>query len=108
MLESGKKVVCILGGLLFCVGTQAITDDSANPYQGIVERNVFGLKPPTPQATIDTKKPDLPPIILTGITTILGNKRVLMNVQSPGKPVQSFILTEGQRDGDIEVLEIDE
>ena len=108
MSNSGKNALCILSSLLLCGGAQAITDDSANPYQGIVDRNVFGLKPPTPQAKIEDKKTDLPPIILTGITTILGNKRVLMNVQPPGKPVQSFILTEGQRDGEIEVLEIDE
>jgi hypothetical protein len=31
-----------------------------------------------------------------------------MNLQPPGKPIQSFILAQGQRDGEIEVLEIDE
>src|SRR6185436_5810795 len=65
-------------------------------------------KPPPIKAPVEEKKKDLPPITLTGITTILGNNRVLMNVQVPGKAPQSFILTEGQRDGDIEVLEIDE
>ena len=51
--------------------------------------------------------------MLTGITTILGNKRALLKVQFPPKPPQpakeqSYILTEGQRDGSIEVLEINE
>src|SRR5205823_4883306 len=50
----------------------------------------------------------MPRITLTGITTILGNKRALMTVQLPGKPTQSFALAEGERSGGIEVLEINE
>jgi len=108
MADSGKRVICILSTIILCAEARAITDDSANPYNGIVERNVFGLKPPTPPPPVDTKKTDLSPITLTGVTTILSSKRALFNLQTPGKPVQSFILAEGQRDGDIEVLEIDE
>ena len=56
----------------------------------------------------------MPKITLTGITTILGNKRALMKVApSVAKPGQaskeeSLILTEGQREGEVEVLQIDE
>jgi len=88
-------------------------DSPANPYQGIVDRNLFNLKA-LPGPGDNLPPPDPPPkIILTGITTILGDKRVLFKVQAPAKPPQpakeeSYILTEGQRDGDIEVLEIDE
>jgi hypothetical protein len=51
--------------------------------------------------------------MLTGITTILGNKRALLKVQFPSKPPQpakeqSCILSEGQRDGAIKVLQINE
>jgi hypothetical protein len=109
MFESLKKVVFGLSSMALCATASAIVNESANPYQGIVDRNVFGLKPPPP--ITDTKTPpvkDPPPITLTGMTTILSTKRVLLNVQSPGKAIQSFILAEGQRDGDIEVLEIDE
>jgi hypothetical protein len=94
------------------VSSQAITD---TPYQAIVDRNVFALKPPPPPPTNnpDANKPPPPPITLTGITTILGSKRAFMSVNMPAKPpepakVQSYMLMEGQRDGDIEVLEIDE
>jgi hypothetical protein len=50
---------------------------------------------------------------LTGITTILGNKLVLMKVSIPAKPPEparelSFTLTEGQREGEIEVVSIDD
>jgi len=106
--DSAKILGCILSTFILCTAAVAVGADSENPYQGIVDRNVFGLKPPTPPGKPEEKKVDLPPITLTGITTILGNKRALMNVQSPGKPLQSFILAEGQRDGDLEVLEIDE
>src|SRR5262245_12425017 len=109
MLESLKKAAFGLSSIALCATASAIVNESANPYQGIVDRNVFGLKPPPPIS--DTTTPpvkDPPPITLTGMTTILSTKRVLLNVQSPGKPVQSFILAAGQREGDIEVLEIDE
>src|SRR6266581_614168 len=114
MSDTGKVVVCILSSLSLCSGAKAIVaDTSANPYQGIVDRNVFGLKPPTP-ITKDTTKDTPPPpkITLTGITTIFHDKRALMNVAMPAKPSepaknQSFILAEHQREGDIEVLEID-
>ena len=113
MSGRGKTVLWILNCVLFCAGSKGAAADSANPYQGIVDRNVFGLKPPPPPVKPEDKKVDAPKITLTGITTILGNKRVLMNVAMPAKPPepakqQSFILAEGQRESEIEVLEIDE
>jgi len=106
------SVICCLTLLFVCVNARAIAD---NPYQAIVDRNVFALKPPPPPVKVDPEanKPPPPPITLTGITTILGSKRVFLSVNMPPKPpeqgkVQSFMLSEGQRDGDIEVLEIDE
>jgi hypothetical protein len=100
--------------LVMVTGIQAVAADSAgNPYQGIVDRNVFGLKPPPPPPDVTPPKPPAVKITLTGITTILGNKRALMKAPvsgaKPGAPTeQSYILAEGQRDGDIEVLQIDE
>ena len=114
MSESQKTVVCVLTSLMLCAGAKAIgADSAANPYQGIVDRNVFGLKPPPPPPRPEDNKPPAPKITLNGITTILGNKRALMSVQMPARPPepakpQSFFLAEGQRDGDIEVLEINE
>ena len=79
-----------------------------------MERNVFGLKPPPPPPDPEANKPPPPKITLQGITTFGGIKRALFKVQMPPKPgdpakgEQSFILAEGQRDGDIEVLEIND
>src|SRR5262249_14417027 len=107
-------MLCALSGLLLFAGTQGIFADSANPYQGIVDRNVFNLKPPTPQQkTGPDEKPPAPKVTLTGITTIFGRPRALMSIQMPARPPepskpQTFILQPGQKDGDVEVLEINE
>jgi hypothetical protein len=118
MIQAGKAVGLALGGLLFCEGAFAITPDSgagtnATPYQSIVDRNVFGLKPPPPPP--EAPPPAKPPvsITLTGITSLGGTKRAFMSLTAPPKPgapavPQSYMLAEGQRDGDIEVVSIDE
>lgn len=85
---------------------------SDNPYGAIVERNIFDLHDPPPPAVDDKKDKGPPPNIkLTGITTIFGAKQALFILNKPGaagKPpsTQSLILSEGQRSGDLEVLEI--
>jgi hypothetical protein len=113
--ESRVIIGSIVAGLMLCAPARGIVADSANPYQGIVDRNVFGLKPPPPPATNTAviKKVDPPKVEIAGITTILGKKHALLNVEMPAKPPnpakrQSFILAEGEREGEIEVLEINE
>jgi hypothetical protein len=117
MKHSGTMLVWMAGSLALCIGAKAVTSENTeNPYQSIVDRNVFSLKPaPTPVDPAEANKPQTLKITLTGITTILGNKRVLMKTAPPpGKPgeapktEQSYILTEGQREGDIEVIEIND
>jgi hypothetical protein len=110
---SRLTVAWVLGGiLLWCLVAGASPTAAGNPYHQIVERNAFGLRPPQPPRVEPPPAP-LPKIVLTGITTILGNKRVLLRIQSPAQPskpakVESCVLSEGQRDGVIEVLEINE
>jgi hypothetical protein len=121
MTHAGKMLVGILGGLALCTGAlQGLDADEPadspspdGPYQGIVDRNVFGLKPPPPPADPESTKPPLPKIYLTGITTF-GGKRAFLKA-TPEKPKageagkeQSYMLAEGQRDGDLEMLQIDE
>src|SRR5438552_18774603 len=92
--------------VLFFANANAITIDASNPYRGIVDRNVFGLKdpPPPPPPNPDANKPPAPPITLTGISTVLGTKRAFMTLQLPAMPPErtkmaSLMLSEGQRDG---------
>src|SRR5258706_2375997 len=121
MKRGAKKFVCLAVGLALAMGAKAAvndnTADASNPFSAIVERNVFALKDPPPPPPLEVKTNTPPPNIrLTGITTIFGtsNKRALFMVQEiaiPGKPAgkeESYILTEGQRQGAIAVLEIDE
>lgn len=97
-------------------GSFAVTpDDGGNPYEAIVGRNVFSLKPPPPPPNPeDLIKKDPPPKIrLQGLTTILGRRQVLFKSQTPAKPGQpakdeSYVLSEGERQGEIEVVAIDE
>jgi hypothetical protein len=114
MTNSAKLLLCALSALVFWMGTHAIATETSggNPYQAIVDRNVFGLKPPAPPPNPEANKPPPPKITLTGIYTMGGTKRVLMKVQMPAKPPEPakevpLTLSEGQREGDVEVLEID-
>ena len=104
-----------MAGLLLASELMAITPDpQANHYQSISERNAFGLKPPPSVEPPAPPAPQLPKLILTGITTILGDKRALLKALSlathPGQAAkeESMILAEGQRQGSLEVLNIDE
>src|SRR5437016_10139298 len=100
---------------LLCTTALAIPPNSADEYQKIPERNVFGLTEPPEQVQQTAVEPPaaLPKVFLTGITTIFGNKMALFSVQFPakaGQPAreQSLTLAEGQGDEGIEVLSVDE
>ena len=89
----------------------AVTAD--NPYGTIIARNVFGLLPP-PTNPPDQKPPD-PPVKITpnGIMNIFGQWQVLFKTTGgakPGQPAkdQSYMLSEGQQEDDIEVVKIDQ
>jgi hypothetical protein len=106
------RVYPCLSVVVFLFAATAIAG-TENPYQGIVDRNVFGLRPPPPPPSNEPPKPPIPAINLQGITTILGKKMAFMTIQLPpkgGEPAKptSFMLSEGERDGDIEVVSIDE
>src|SRR4051794_36404005 len=111
-----KTTFCLFGCVALTASVRGIVQEATdgNPYHAIVERNVFDLKAPAPPAPTSTVTNTPPPNVkLTGLTTILGNKRALFMVQEApvgGKPQkeESYILTEGQRQGALEVLEINE
>src|SRR5262249_48831026 len=113
MRGQGKYIVGALAMVAFCPGTNVLgAAASADYYQQIPARNLFGLHE---QVVVvkDQPPPALPKIVLSGITT-MGRKLVFLKVQpvqGPGqqaKGEESLMLTEGQREGDIEILEIDE
>ncbi len=117
MRNISRAVLAGIAAAFICVEAGAIVPEhNSRTFDSIPNRNVFGLKPP-PQNTISNTPPVVPKLILQGITTILGNKRVLLKEEPPAQPGAkpaapgkelSMILTEGQREGSVEVLEIDE
>ena len=112
MKRLGKLAVCLVGGLVLNTGLYADNRMSPNnPYEPIATRNIFGLNPPQAPAPID----NTPPATITpdGIMTIFGTAQVLFKVAVPPRPPapaseKSYILSEGQRQDDIEVTRIDE
>jgi hypothetical protein len=117
MKRAGKIAICLAGGLALTAGLRAadgvLTNVSDNPYAPIVVRNVFGLNPPPPPVAPIKDDEPLPTITPNGIISILGKLQVLFKVDSVAKPgkaseEQSYILTAGQRQDDIEVVKINE
>jgi hypothetical protein len=115
-MKRGRKTLAfVLSTMALGNGAQALIPESTGgPYQGIVARNVFDVHPPVPHDPALDRPPAPPPpnIRLQGITDILHRKQVIFKVQLPPKPPapakeESYIMTEGQREGEIEVLEID-
>ena len=113
MMRVGKMAICLAGGLALGAGLRA--DDAAlpgNPYASIVTRNVFGLNPPPPPGPAVEASPP-PKITPNGIMSIFGQWQVLFKVAEPGRPGkpagdQSYMLAEGERQDDIEVVKIDQ
>jgi hypothetical protein len=112
-----RSVTQLLATSLFviCAASVVRADTRSNPYAPIVARNPFGIKDPPP-APVEQPPPtaplNLPKVILTGITTMLGPKpQALFEVtqQEQGKAaiVTKPIIREGEKDGEIEVLSID-
>ena len=101
--------------LLLSVSAQAQDTDAAagKPYASIVARNMFGLLPIPPPDTNPPAPPVDPPpkITLNGIMTIFGRDQALFKVATkpaPGQPAKdnSYVLSEGERQDDIEVTKI--
>lgn len=108
----------IIGLVVLLAGGRAGAGDlalAAHPYAVVVERNIFGLVPipvVDPAATAPPANPP-PKITPNGIMSIFGKVQVLFKVPSkpkPGQPAkdESYVLCEGERQDDIEVMKIDE
>ena len=119
MRLSQKTLISFSAALLACAGAQAVTprsspNSSSNRYDVIPERNMFGLRPQVAPTATPLPVPPLSKVVLKGITTISEPKKAILNVlpqaTKPGQPAkeEAFILGENQREGEIEVLKIDE
>lgn len=93
------------------VGETLAAADQANPYQSIVDRNAFGLREPPPLPAPPAPPPPPPvarPIIkLKGWTSLFTKPRALLQITEQGEKPQNMILSENERQGEIEVKSID-
>jgi len=114
-----NEMKMITAAVKWCMGWQCVLAaatsgapmSGSSPYRSISERNVFGLRPPVPVVKQQTLAP-LPKIRLTGITTIFGDKRIIVEEESPAQlgtlaKKKSVTLVQGQKDGQLEVLDVD-
>ena len=113
MKRIGSSLIWLVALVVLVGGRERVmADTKVNPYDAIVERNPFGLKPPPPPAPPEDPSSKLPPaplatVEVTGITSILSSKRALLEiVPGPGKPMLKPILSEGERVESIEVVSI--
>jgi hypothetical protein len=115
MSNGGKTLVCLGAGLVlaFTSGADAANPPSAtdlsNPYNSIVVRNVFLLKPtPPPPVNPGPTTPVTPPpdVKVRGMTTILGYPQAIFEMTPKGKPPESHIMTDGERQGSLELVKI--
>jgi len=103
-----SRVWVFLGLVLVCANAAWA---QTNPFETILTRNVFGLVPVPPPP--GQPPPPLPKITLTGITTVTGVARALLKMAPvAGTPASSgerfFNLKAGEREGDLEVVQINE
>ena len=108
-----RDTLAILLGTVVLGGTtvSVLADLRDNPYQSIVSRNAFALKPPPPPAPPpdpNQQPPSAVEVFLTGISTLGGTKKVLLQVVDKAKK-PDFLppLVEGDAQDRIEVVSID-
>jgi hypothetical protein len=102
------------------VGWAAGTPESSPPYAVIASRNVFDLLPLTNNEAADAAAlaADLPKITPNGIMNLFGKLQVIFKVAEskpvgrpmPGQPNKdtSYVMCEGERQDEIEVIKINE
>ncbi len=82
-----RTLTALISGILAAAGSlQVQAEMKDNPYQVIVDRNPFGLRPIPPPAAPPDNTPPPPPALdikLTGITTLLGPSKVFLEFTDP-------------------------
>jgi len=107
-----KRLALGLGGFLLAVVLRADVKERADhPYQVIIDRNAFGLKTPPQVVNPPPTNPVVPVNVkFCGVSAnSTGKKAWLMIPAQPGKnPNPQYLngLAEHEKQGDIEVLEI--
>ena len=93
--------VCILG-LVAMTATP-------NPYETISRRNIFHLNPPKEKVSKPSEvfKPPLD-IKIRGVAAFGSQKWVLLTDADPGKAPRHLLMREGEKNGSLEIVNVDE
>jgi len=80
-----------------------------NPYRHIVDRNVFGLREPVPvpEPVPPPKPEDGEELLLTGVVDFRLGRWALVTRTERGKPARSYTLSVGEREDNLQLLDID-
>src|SRR5688572_11913468 len=102
----------VTGALVLAFGLSAMASTRQNPFDVIVARNVFGLRPIPEAKSSEPESPPaplLPEIRLTGITTLLGKPIVTLHYEDKQAKKTEFppLLAEGESYRDLKVEHID-
>ena len=113
MNRTDRARVLAISTVLVAAGVRAdVTELKDNPYKVILDRNPFGLKdpPPQPDPSAATNQPPVKvDVKFTGVTSDGSSKRAWFVIPpGPGRQPKTLSLSEGDSDGDLKVLEIDE
>jgi len=112
MKSGAKSVAWVLSGILAVSvwEAHAVSTGDDGAYRSITARNIFDLQdPPKPTPPAPPPK-QLPNVKLVGLITITGHPQAVIWSQEPGVPPKqpvTTVLLAGQREGNIEVIEID-
>ena len=113
MMIIARIIVTLAGILLQMSAWSQVVNVPDGPFASIVARNIFSLVPIPPAAPPVSDPIDPPPKITpTGIMTIFGRDQALFkasNLARLGQPAkdEAYVLSEGERQDDIEVVKID-
>ena len=116
MRFAGHFIARLALAMVLAVSARAVSQDvPGNPYLTVAARNVFALLPIPTNNPADSAPPPEPPPKITpnGIMTLFGKLQVLFKVAvkpPPGQPAkdQSYVMTEGERQDEIEVVKINQ
>lgn len=108
-----KPLLFCLAGMMLAGGVHAaITNGNFNAYKVIIDRNPFALRPLPPPAPAKVEEKLAPPpteVNLTGITSMMGKTKAYLVAKERGKSETQYLsMAEGEKQGVLEVLEINE
>jgi hypothetical protein len=109
MIRTGRTLTVLASCFLAAASFEAMADNPERDYRVIVDRNIFGLKPPPPPATNVVVQPQpKEEYFLTGLSSIGGIRAYFMSKASPTKkePEYYSLGVDDKKDG-LEVVSID-